>query len=70
MNTSKLRTFGISWGADRSSSDYLKIHGEGWTEIMIAINRDGFMTRLGVIWDMDLNNNKQFEVIKDGGEIT
>ena len=65
MNTSKLRTFGISWGADRSSSDFLKIHGEAWTEIMIGINRDGFMTQLGVIWDMDLNNNKQFEAIKE-----
>ena len=26
MNTSKLRTFGMSWGADRTTTEALKIH--------------------------------------------
>ena len=68
MNTSKLRTFGMSWGADRTTSEPLKIHGENWSEILVAINHDGFMTQLGVIWNMDLNNDKQFEALKDSIE--
>ena len=49
MNTSKPRTFRMSWGADRTTSEPLKIHGENWSKILVAINHDGFMTKLGVI---------------------
>ena len=65
MNTTKLRTYGISWGSDRMNTEHMLIHGEGWLEIQIPIRHDGFMTQLGVIWDMDLNNNKQFEAIRE-----
>ena len=58
----------MSWGADRSTPETLKIHGEGWNEVLIAINHDGFMTQLGVIWNMDLNNDKQFESLKESIE--
>ncbi len=29
--------------------------------MLVEINRDGFMTQLGVVWNMDLNNDKQLE---------
>ena len=58
----------MSWSADRSIPEPLRIHGEGWTEIQIAINHDGFMTQLGVIANMDLNNEKQFETLKESIE--
>ena len=65
MNTSKLRTYGITWGPSENQTETLKIHGEDWEEICIAINHDGFMTQLGVLWDMDMNNNKQCEFLKE-----
>ena len=43
----------------------MRIHGEGWSEVLVDINHDGIMTHLGVIWNMDLNNDKQFEAIKE-----
>ena len=58
----------MSWGADRTSSEPLRIHGEKWSEILVNINHDGFMTQLGVIWNMDLNNDKQFEALKESIE--
>ncbi len=65
MNVSKLRTFGILWGADKGREDKLRIHGEKWTEVLIDINHDGFMTHLGVIWNMDTNNLKQVEYLNE-----
>jgi hypothetical protein len=65
LNVNKLRTFGILWGVDKQATSTLKIHGEGWTEVLVDINHDGIMTHLGVIWNMDSNCNKQFEVIKE-----
>ena len=46
----------------------MRIHGEKWSEILVNINHDGFMTQLGVIWNMDLNNYKQFESLKESIE--
>jgi hypothetical protein len=65
MNITKLRTFGILWGAVKGREDKHKIHGEGWTEIVVDINHDGFMTHLGVIWNMDTNNLKQIEYLNE-----
>ena len=65
MNISKHRTFGILWGAFKGKEDKLKIHGEEWSEILIDINHDGFMTHLGVIWNMDTNNLKQTEYLNE-----
>ena len=63
MNTTKLRTFGILWGANREMNGSLIIHGEGWSSVLVEINHDGFLTHLGVIWNMDLEGDKQFESI-------
>ena len=63
MNTTKLRTFGILWGANREMDGSLIIHGEGWSSVLVEINHDGFLTHLGVIWNMDLEGDKQFESI-------
>ncbi len=65
MNISKLRTFGIMWGADKQRMDKMTIHGEGWTKILVDINGDGIMTHLGVTWNMDVNGEKQLETLKE-----
>ncbi len=43
LNVNKLRTFGILWGVDKQATSTLKIHGEGWTEVLVDINHDGIM---------------------------
>jgi hypothetical protein len=69
MNVGKLRTFGILTGADKNKTKHLTIHGEGWSKILVDINHDGIMTHLGVIWNMDINNDKQFETLKETMEL-
>ena len=59
MNVSKLRTFGIIWGADKQRAGQMAIHGEEWKKVLVDINGDGIMTHLGVIWNMDANGDKQ-----------
>ena len=65
MNVTKLRTFGILRGANKGKTDKLRIHGEDWKELLVDINHEGIMTHLGVIWNMDLNNDKQYETLKE-----
>jgi hypothetical protein len=67
MNVGKLRTFGILWGVDKGSCQKLAINGdgEGWSKVLVDINHDGIMTHLGVVWNMDANNDKQFEMLKE-----
>jgi hypothetical protein len=65
LNVGKLRNFGILWGADKQRCTEMTIHGEGWKEVLVDINHEGIMTHLGVIWNMDLNNDKQLESLKE-----
>ncbi len=69
LNTNKFRTFGLRGEAGRDSSDSLVIHDEGWREIVIAINHEGLMTHLGVIWKMGASKDKQLESLKEKLEI-
>jgi hypothetical protein len=69
MNFGKLRTFGILRGADKNKTEHLAINGEGWSKILVDINHDGIMTHLGIIWNMDINNDKQFETLKETMEL-
>ena len=68
MNVSKLRTFDILRGLEKRLPNKLAIHGEGWNKVLVGINHEGNMTHLGVIWNTDLNNDKQFEAIKEALE--
>jgi hypothetical protein len=49
INAKKLRTFGVSWGPNRYNCSHLKIHGEGWNQILVDINPDGLLTQLGCL---------------------
>jgi hypothetical protein len=69
MNVTKLRTFGVCRGADKCKTNQLVIHGENWSKILVDINHDGIMTHLGVIWNMDINNDKQLEALKETMEL-
>ena len=69
MNTSKFRTFGLLGEAGKDFTDQLIIHGEQWKEIVSAINHDGLMTHLGVMWKMGSNKDKQLESLKEKLEV-
>ena len=42
----------------------LSLKKEGWVSSDVEVKKDGIMTYLGVIWNMDLYNNKQLEEVK------
>ena len=64
ISHSKLRTFGVNWGVDRGQEDVLRLRDDKWELAEVEVKPDGVMTYLGVIWNMDMYNEKQFVEVK------
>ena len=63
---SKLRTFGRQWGVRKEGNDtgIIILHEGGGKSTEVEVKNEGIMTHLGVIWDMDLNGERQWTAIK------
>jgi hypothetical protein len=61
----KLRTFGIEWGVKKKGEKRIKLTmgGEEGKEKWVEVKDEGIMTHLGVIWNMDLHNEDQWNNI-------
>jgi hypothetical protein len=71
--TKKLRTFGIQWGVKKSVERHIVLTEGPGIRTTVEVKEDGIMTHLGVVWNMDTHNKKQWEdvrlVIERMGEI-
>ena len=63
---SKLRTFGRQWGTRKEGNETgtIIIQEGGGISTEVEVKNEGIMTHLGVIWDMDLNGDRQWTAIK------
>jgi hypothetical protein len=65
FSTSKFRAFSVNWGSImHSSEDKIVVHTDGWIGESIAMETDGIMKHLGVLWDMDLTSTTMWKSAK------
>ena len=63
---SKLRTFGKEWGVKKREGEAtIVLLLKGGEKKNVEVKDEGLMTHLGIIWNMDMNGNKQWESIKE-----
>ncbi len=58
ISYTKLRTFGVHWGVQKSDPPLL-VHSAGWIRRNILTKHDGTLKHLGVMSDMDASNTIQ-----------
>jgi hypothetical protein len=65
MSPNKFCGFSINWGNERMVMEQeISVYGEGWKAVKVPLSPDGCFKHLGVLWDMDLRNVGQFELLK------
>jgi hypothetical protein len=62
--TSKLRTFGLQWGVRKEEKMEMWLTEGPGVRTRVEVKSEGIMTHLGIIWNMDTHNKKQWEDIK------
>ena len=60
----KLRTFGIQWGVKKEEKMSLWLTEDINSRTEVEVKAEGIMTHLGVVWNMDTHNRKQWEDVK------
>ena len=60
----KLRTFGIQWGVKKNETNELFLTEGPGNRTRVEVKSDGIMTHLGIVWNMDTHNIKQWNDIK------